>query len=277
MTSTTAVPPGNLLADSQVQPLGFGEYAGSIPEAWRMFHAFGGMTFAVALRAAEMELAEPEFTPLSASAFFMTAVPCGPVKLKVRLLRKGKSTALATVELRVADAEAPALSIQALFGRRKTSPLRIDKLTFPADLAPRAQCKPPAAGPVDSMPIVQQQQWLQQDTVRGEGRTLAWVRYHLPPRLADGRIDPVTQTLHADILAVAILDGLPPGSDLFNLLTLHMEIEFFGQTEHDWTIQVVRALRVEDGYAYGSVELWDENRVLLARASQRAMIMAFLT
>jgi acyl-CoA thioesterase len=272
----TAAPRGDLLRDSRVERVGAGRYSGSIPDAWRMFHAHGGMTFAVALRAIETEISAPEFRPLSASALFVSPVQCGPVEVSVAMLRRGKSAALATAELRMPGAERPSVCVQAAFGLAKPGAVSLDRTSFPEDLASRSVCRPYVGIGAD-LPINQQCEWVQQPEVEppGGGRLLSWVRYHVPPRLPDGRIDPVTQTLNADNLVLAIMAGLPPNSPLLNLLTFHMEMEFFDQTHHDWTIQVIRALRVGHGYAHGSVELWDEDRKLLARASQRALCTAF--
>jgi acyl-CoA thioesterase len=267
---------GDLLRDSQVERIAPGEYRGSIPDAWRMFHAFGGMTFAVTLRAIQAEIGAPEFQPISASALFVKPVPCGPVELSVRILRRGKSAALASAELRIPGDEAAAVSVQAVFGLPKAGAARMDRVSFPDDLKPRDACKAYDAGPGADLPLTRQCRWIQQDIEPlGSGRTLSWVRYNIPPRLPDGRIDPVTHPVSADNLILALMDGLPPGTAFTNLLTFHMEMEFFDQTEREWTLQVIRALRVDGGYAHGSIELWDEDRRLLVRGSQRALCTAF--
>jgi acyl-CoA thioesterase len=266
---------GDLLRDSQVERMEPGLYSGCIPEAWRVFHAFGGMTFAVALRAIEAEIADPQLRPLSATALFVSPVPCGPVAVSVRMLHRGKSAAMASAELRVPSAEFPAVCVQAAFGARRPSEVALDRLVFPGDLTLREHCKPYTGGP--RLAVSQQCEWVRQLDLEPAlgGRLLAWNRYHVPPRLPDGRIDPISHVLCADNLILAIMAGLPQDTPLLNLLTLRLDVEFFDDTQRDWTLQVVRALRVADGYAHGTVELWDEDRTLIAVASQRARCSAF--
>ena len=87
------IPPGDILRDTEPTPVpGIdGRYEGAIPEAWRIFYAFGGSTMAAALRAACAEVARDDLHLLSADATFCQAVPCGPVAMQVEVLRQAQS------------------------------------------------------------------------------------------------------------------------------------------------------------------------------------------
>ncbi len=80
----------DLLADTTLTPDASvdGRYHSSIPVAWQIRYAFGGVTMMTALRAAETALSRPDLRPLTASALFCAPVPCGPVVTDTTLLHR---------------------------------------------------------------------------------------------------------------------------------------------------------------------------------------------
>ena len=56
-----------------------GRYHADLPEAWRVFYAFGGASMAVALRAAQRAIGRDDLHPITATAAFVSPVPCGPM------------------------------------------------------------------------------------------------------------------------------------------------------------------------------------------------------
>ena len=103
------IPAGDILADTEVAAVDGvpGRYVGAIPEAWRIFYAFGGATMATALRAAVAEIDRDDLRLVSADATFCQAVPVGPVAAQVEVLRQGRTGAQALVRLWALDPESP--------------------------------------------------------------------------------------------------------------------------------------------------------------------------
>jgi hypothetical protein len=84
-----------------------GRYAAEIPDAWRIFYAFGGATMATALRVAEAAVDREDLKLVSADATFCQAIPTGPVAASAEVLRQGRSAAQVLVRLWALDAETP--------------------------------------------------------------------------------------------------------------------------------------------------------------------------
>src|SRR5262245_53278467 len=96
------VTPGDFWRDTQLvaHPDRPGWFLGSIPDAWKVIYAFGGVSMAVALRGIEEALARPDLDLLTANAVFTAPVRCGPVEVEGRVLRSGKTAAQGMALLR---------------------------------------------------------------------------------------------------------------------------------------------------------------------------------
>ena len=103
------IEPGDILRDTHPEPVAGieGRYCSVIPDAWRIFYAFGGSTMATALRAASAEVGRDDLQLVSTDATFCQAVPCGPVAAQVEVLRNGRSAAQALVRLWALDPDDP--------------------------------------------------------------------------------------------------------------------------------------------------------------------------
>ena len=56
------------------------------------------------------------------------------------------------------------------------------------------------------------------------------------------------------------------------LVSLEISMQFFETTTGSWLLQDSYARHAGAGYVFGHVELWDEERRLLAIAAQRARV-----
>ena len=56
------------------------------------------------------------------------------------------------------------------------------------------------------------------------------------------------------------------------MLSLEISLQFVATTTSPWLLQHTRAHHSANGYAWGSVELWGEDRQLLAFGTQRAHV-----
>jgi acyl-CoA thioesterase len=271
-------------ADTRVVPEGStpGRYLATIPTWWNAQFAFGGMTSTIALRAAEAAIGRPELVPVSATAVFCSPVPCGDVVVDTDVLRTGTSVAHGQSVLRAAGSDQIGVRMLAIFGQQRESDLRFVDAAFPHDVAPPGECDllvPPPGWPLSQSPVFSHHEvrravgkapW-EEGWSPGRPRIASWTRYHKPARLADGSIDPVTYFLPADHMMPAVSQALGPREQRM-LVSLEISMQFFETTMGSWLLQHSYARHAGAGYVFGHVELWDEERRLLAIAAQRARV-----
>lgn len=294
-TDAPSVPAGDFAADTAVTPVpgAPGTFTADLSEAWKVFYAFGGATMAVALRAAQAGLDREDLAPVSATAVYAAPVPCGEMTIDTRILRAGRSAAQVTADLRAGGADERAgetdLHLTAIFGAPHESRLEFCDVTYPEDALPLAESVPPDPMPADSpfaaINYHHQTEWLPARPgggFRGEGwepggpaRALAWHRLKETPRLADGTVDPIAYCLPADVIGPAIVAKIGPEmatNPPLLMLSLEISLQFVATTTSPWLLQHTRAHHSANGYAWGSVELWGEDRQLLAFGTQRAHV-----
>jgi acyl-CoA thioesterase len=277
---------GDLLRDSQVTVRSGspGHYDGAVTEHWKTFTAFGGMMLTVALRAASCAVDRPTFAPVHVSASFCRPLECGPVRIATEVVCRTASMAQVTASLCAADDPRPYLCALASFGSPVKTAARLENLAFPSDVL----------GPDDALrsdaqllgfPLLEQSvtRWAHefwnrpgrhgagQHSASEPAEVASWIRYHEPPLRADGTWDPVTYPAPADTMSPALFRGLGPRTAALETVTLAMDLHVFATTRREWILQRSRIARVSDGYACGTVELWDEDRTLLALSTQRRL------
>ena len=289
-----SVPAGDFARDTEVtavagQP---GRFTAHLPDAWKVFFAFGGATMATALRAAQTAIDRPDLGPLFATATFAAPVSCGDLTIDTRVLRSGRSATQVTADLRTGppderDGETD-IHLVAVFGAPHESTVDYVDVDYPADAVDVEHAEPPPPPPEGS-PFASINYHHQTEFLAGAAggfmagdwdpggpaRSLSWHRLLKEPRLPDGTIDPIAYCVPADMLGSAIfakLGPIGPDNPPFLMLSLEITVQFIAPTTSAWLLQHTRAPQVGQGYAYGSVELWDTDRRLVAIASQRAHI-----
>lgn len=287
------IEPGDILRDTLPHPLAGieGRYGAVIPEAWRIFYAFGGATMATALRAAAAEVARDDLHLISTDATFCQAVPCGPVAAQVEVLRNGRSAAQALVRLWALDPDDPDpagpvgndLVLTAVFGDRTEAPFSFVGAVAP-DVPGPEECSPrpelDADSPFARIPYHFQTEFRLTDRTIGWGREFppgeprasSWFRFRRPPLLPDGRWEPATLALPGDILGPAVHSAAGSEAGEFLVISLQIGLQFVGDVRTEWVLQHTRAHVAGDGYATGTAELWDQDRRLVAIATQCAKI-----
>lgn len=292
-TGVDSIEPGDILRDTSPAPVpGIeGRYVGAIPEAWRIFYAFGGATMAMALRAAAAEVRRDDLDLVSTDATFCQAVPCGPVAVHVEVLRQGRSAAQAIVRLWALDPSAPDptgpagsdLVVTCVFGSRRPAAFSFVGATAPDvagpdECAPRQQLDPDS--PFARIPYHAQTEfrltgpsigWGQQFPP-GEPRSSSWFRFRTPPLLDDGRWEPATLALPGDILGPAVHAGAGSEPGPFLVISLQISLQFVAEVRTEWVLQHTRAHAVADGYASGTAALFDQDRRLVVVATQCAKL-----
>lgn len=285
------IEPGDILRDTTPHPVPGveGRYVAVIPEAWRIFYAFGGATMATALRAAVAEVARPELSLRTADATFCQAVPCGPVALQVEVLRQGRTAAQALVRLWAIEHEDDAagpvgndLVVTCVLGEgREDSPYRFVGARFPEvpgpeESVPRAEADD---SPFARIPYHHQTEFRltdpylrRPDAPPGEPRASSWFRFRVPPLREDGTWEPATLALPGDILGSAVHAGTGGGVGFFLVISLQISLHLLADTRADWLLQHTVAHHAGDGYASGTAELWEPDGRLVAVATQCAKL-----
>lgn len=297
--SPVEVPEGDLLADIDVQadPERPGRYTLELSPAWNVFYTFGGVSMAAALRAAQRALTRDDLVPQSAHAVYLSPVGAGPVEIDVDVTRDGRTAANVCADMRQVGHEGVDLRLLATFGQRHDTHIAYGGVEFPADVLMPDACptRPDPAefsearNPFPAINFHQQHDW--RPALAGfswaeswgsvepaEPRFASWFRLYNEPRLADGTIDPIAYCVPADMLGPAIGRKAGPMSDdnpPFLILSLEINLQFFATTSADWILQHVVSQWAGDGYAYGTTELWDDQRRLIGMATQRARLRAF--
>ena len=290
MADHSAIEPGDILRDTTPHAVAEveGRYSAFIPEAWRIFYAFGGSTMAVALRAAAAELDRPDLDLLSADATFCQAVPCGPVAVQVEVLRSGRSGAQALVRLWALDPHDPDatgdvgndLVVTTVFGVRSESRYGFLGAVPPEVTSPdRTETRMiDEDSPFSKIPYHAQTEFRPvgrdwgAEFPPGEPRSAAWFRFLATPRREDGTWEPATLALPGDILGPAVHAGAGSRAGDFLVISLQISLQFVGEVRSDWLLQHTRAHVAADGYASGTAELWDEDLQLVAIATQCAKL-----
>jgi acyl-CoA thioesterase len=78
--------------------------------------------------------------------------------------------------------------------------------------------------------------------------------------------------VHADVLGPAVHAGIGSMSGFFFVISLQIGIQFVADVRTEWVLQHTRAHVAADGFATGTAELWDEDRNLVAIATQCARL-----
>lgn len=294
-TEPSAIPSGDILADTEPVPVDgiAGRYQLEISEAWRIMFAFGGVTMAAAIRAAEAEVARsgaPGLRPISCDATFCQAIPCGPVAVQVEVLRSGRSGAQAIARLWALDPERPDpsgpvgndLVVTLVMGVDKDSPLSFVGAVAP-DVPDPLECpgrKSIGDNPYARIPYHRQTDFrlafgnLPGSTIvaPGEPRTASWFRFNNTPRLPGGNWEPSAVAVPGDILGPAVHTAVGSEQGFFFVISLQIGLVWVAQPCSEWLLQHTRAHVAANGYASGSAEIFDEERNLVAIASQTALL-----
>jgi acyl-CoA thioesterase len=264
-----------------------GSFVGELHDEWcALAVPQGGIVAAVAARAVQCALGAPELAVRSVTTVFAAPVPSGQVDVDVQILRRGRSMAQAVATVRSPTADAGATSVLVL-GTDRIG-FEFTELSPPA-APPPAECpsfrdEPPPDVPdrdlfpywahhVEGRAAVGHAPWEEFEPTTSE-RTF-WYRFDDPPRLADGRLDPLALLTLCDTMPGAVSErmggGLPPWFAPSADLTVHL----LGDHRADWILARSRARHAGDGYASLEVELWDPDRETLCAVGTQMMIFTF--
>ncbi|HEY8153921.1 MAG TPA: thioesterase family protein [Myxococcota bacterium] len=284
-TTGTGFP--NILDATRVapQPGAPGRYRANLSTAWDApVHPSGGAVSALALRAMQIELDHPRQRLRTFSTLFVSTVTSGPVEIAVERLRDGKRMSQLRAEARNPGRPEAGHVTSAAFGESRPG------VEFSYSAAPEVgppESYPLPADPPPGAPVFRARFFENVETRRvrmfhsfetgwegGRAEAIRWIRYRVAPRLADGRIDPLSLIALADTMPSAVGQYLGPGQSFFHAPSVDLNMHFFADTDQDWVIARTVSHWAGDGYASAEITLWDASRRLLAFATQ-VMLLRF--
>ena len=242
----------------------------------------GGIVTAVALRALEAELGQAHQALRSFSTMFVSTVEAGALDVTVEALRVGKRMSQLRADVRSSGRSEPGHAVTAAFGEAREG--------FALSYLAPPECGPPGdypgfATPPPGVPAFRSRFFERLEVARvrmfnsfergwegGRAEVIRWMRYRVPPRLPDGRIDPLSLVALADTMPPAVGQYLGPGYRFYHAPSVDLSMRFFADTESDWVLTRVVGHWAGDGYASADCTLWDLDRRLLAHATQLMLI-----
>jgi len=275
---------GDLAAATRVTRLTAapGWYTAELDEQWDFRTPSGGVLMTVAMRAMQEELGDPDFRAVSANTHFCSPVPAGPLEIRVEILRHGTAAAQVRAQLSSTVTPGPGLEVSATFGRERSG---VDVLDLTPPDVPRAldlaeierpqllgaHAEPRFFGNFDHR-LARGNPWWTEDWEPGPARMARWFRYRVPQRLADGRLDPLAIPPIADTMPPALVQKLGPKREPFHAPSLDLTIHFLDESDAEWLLTDVHAVRARAGYASATSHIWDDSGRLIAVATQMMIL-----
>lgn len=287
--STPPVPaaptPRSILEDLVLTPVPgcSGRYGVVVDDGWRVLHVFGGMTKALALRAAAEALGRPDLRLVTTGATYVAPIAAGPVGIQADVIRSGRRGAQVRVRLwsgPATDEPRGDLLVDAVFGAHDDALPGLAPVVLPADArAPDASTGRDelARSRVVDVPFHRQTDWrLAVGTYDftappDDPRTVSWFRFRNSAIGPGDAWDPAALAVPGDILGPAFSRGIGPARHFF-VITLQLSMQWFAPVRSEWVCQESSVSRAAGGFVTGVSNLFDESGELVGLATQCAML-----
>jgi acyl-CoA thioesterase len=277
---------GSFAADISVEPVSPGHYRATLDHSWDLVPLpQGGIVASFALRAAEHEVSNPTMALRTSTSVFAGQVTPGDLEIDVQVLRRGRSAVQAIATVRNVGAAA-GTTVLAVFGAPRRGPKFVD--VRPPKVLPPLEC--PAYE--DSMPselvaLGILPFWTQVEVRRALGHapwevytptssdTASWLRFHVPPTLADGSLDPLAVLTLSDRMPGSVSEKLGSSGPRWFAPSADLTVHLLEPLRTEWVLAHDRASWADNGWASAESTLWDENGTIVAQATQM-MLFTFL-
>jgi acyl-CoA thioesterase len=250
-----------------------GRYHLALPDHWDYLMPSGGVIMTCALRAAEAHLADPSQRLASATTIFASPVPSGPLVADVHVIRRGSGASQLRVALRhqLARDPGPQLELVVTFCRERKGPDVIGT-AFPA-VPHNPHTRWRFYHQLDSK-LAEGEAFWTHDFAAGPARYARWLRYKVPQRDRDGRLDRLALPPLVDTMPTALHRALGPGGYRFHAPSLDLTLYTVDDTEREWLLVSVVTRRARAGWAIADAEVWDEDGRFVAYAAQAMYIQS---
>lgn len=282
MPAPDAPPPADLAADTAVKPLLStpGLYTADLPDSWDFTGPSGGVLMTAALRAMQAQLDDAGLRPLSATGVFCAPVSPGPLEIRVEVLRAGGTAAQVRASLASVARPGPGLEMLATFARGRSGPdmqgVGFPRVPMPEDAEDISEelCRP--VGALRSMRFFRNlevrlalgHRWWTPDRQPGPAHCARWFRYRKPQRDRRGMLDPFAIPPLTDTMPAAVWQALGPEQPLMHAPSLDLTVHFVEDTGAEWLLASALARRARRGHATAEIEIWSQDRRLVAYGTQ---------
>jgi acyl-CoA thioesterase len=276
---------GSFSDDTEVTRVGDGRYEAFLDHGWDLVTLpQGGVLASLGLRAATAEVGDPDQALRTCTTLFAGQVSAGELHIDVRLLRRGRSATQVLTEVRNRGASAGATTVS-VFGSSRRGPSFVD--VSPPEVPGPAECRsyrdPPPPGVdnpstpfwdrVEGRGALGHPPWEEHDPTTSDVAT--WIRFDDPPRQTDGSLDPLGVVTLADRMPGAVSERLGNRGDPWFAPSVDLTVHLFAPARTEWLLAHDRARWSDGGWASAESILWDEDRNLIAYATQM-MLFTYL-
>jgi acyl-CoA thioesterase len=240
---------------------------------------FGGLMSAIAVRAMQIALPEPSHVLRTATTVFASQIPAGTAEIDVEVLRAGRGMSQLMARVRSRENHGPGHVTTAVFGSARPGFEYTDVIA--PDAPPPLKCPLPEDPPpqyaswrasvfdnFEMRRVSGHAPWHTDWQAGGPAESARWIRFVDTPRLPSGELDPVAYMTLADFMPGGVGQKLGPGYPIFWGFSCDLTVHVFETTKSDWILERVHCRKAGAGYASGEIELWDEDRRLVAYATQ---------
>jgi acyl-CoA thioesterase len=276
---------GTFSEDVRVAPMGEGRYEAALDHSWDVVALpHGGLVASFGLRAASLEIDDPGQPLRTCTTVFAGQVSAGELDIDVRVLRRGRSATQVLSEVRNRGASSGA-TILSVHGSSRRGPSFLDvsppAVPSPADCgsyrdpAPSGVDNPPASfwERVEGRGAIGHPPWEEHEPTTSE--VASWYRFDDPPLLGDGSLDPLAVVTIADRMPGAVSERLGHRGDPWFAPSADLTVHLFAPARTEWLLAHDRARWGDDGWASAESTVWDEDRNLVAYATQM-MLFTYL-
>jgi acyl-CoA thioesterase len=242
----------------------------------------GGLMTVVALRAMQAELGRPEQTLRTVTTMFAAPVRSGPVDVDVTVVRRGRSLSHLSATVRSVGDEA-GHALMAVFGAPRDGFEFTDLV--PPDVPPPEECpsfRDEAPGDfrprtfsywenVEGRPALGHAPWDDYEPITSE--RASWYRFDEPPRLADGRFDPLALVTLCDTMPGAVRERMGNDTPEWMPPSVDLTVHLFAAPRSEWVLGHNRARHAGEGYASLDMALWDPEVGLVAYGTQQMLFL----
>ena len=277
---------GTFAEDIVVERVTHGRYRAHLEHNWDLMPLpQGGIIASFALRASAAELRDPTHDLRTTTTVFAGQVSAGDLLIDVRVLRSGRSATQVLADVRNVGEGAGATTIS-VFGSKRRGPSFSDltppEVPSPQDCRSYRDPLPPGVEGFPPAPFWERVEgrlalghYFWDDYEPAGSDVASWLRFDDPPLTPDGALDPLAVLTLADRMPNSIGERIGRQEQRWFAPSADLTVHLFEPARTEWILAHDRAHWADDGWASAETTLWDENRNILAYATQM-MLFTYL-
>jgi acyl-CoA thioesterase len=281
------------LEEMALEAIGPGRFRGRLSDRWSApVQPQGGVTTALALRAAERTLGRDDLVVRSLFTLFAGQVPAGGVDVEVEVIRDGRSASQVRSTVRPVEGDGAGHVVLATFAAEQHGPIRYAASTPPA-APPPEQCvdrwategpeHPELTGPrptffdhFDTRFVTGHVPWDPPWDTQRDVDVVSWMRWHDTPRDAGGAVSPLALVLPCDTMPGAVFERHGKDDRPFRVPSVDLVVQIFDTDlgREGWMLRRNTTRWAGAGLAQAELEIFSADGRPLAFATQMMHVRA---